>query len=106
MRSQTNTAFTLVELLVVVLFLGALAFVAIPRIGESSTTAKINACATNVDLLNQQIEWYYGDAGSWPPALTTVSEDTDLFPDGAPACPFTTAYVYSTTTHRVADHSH
>ena len=56
MRCRTKLGFTLVELLVVVLILGALAFVAIPRIGQSSTTAKNNACDTNVDLLNSQIE--------------------------------------------------
>jgi prepilin-type N-terminal cleavage/methylation domain-containing protein len=56
---RNNRGFTLIELLVVVLILGALAFVAIPRIGQSSTTAKANACATNVDLLNSQTELYY-----------------------------------------------
>jgi prepilin-type N-terminal cleavage/methylation domain-containing protein len=56
MRRKSIQGFTLVELLVVVLILGALAFIAIPRIGQSSTTAKKNACDTNVDLLNSQIE--------------------------------------------------
>lgn len=103
---KRDWGFTLVELLVVVLILGALAFVAIPRIGQSSTTAKTNACSTNVDLLNQQIEYYFSTNGSYPAALTTVSEDTDYFPDGAPECPFSTAYVYNTTTNRVTAHAH
>ena len=64
--------FTLIELLVVVLILGALAFVAIPRIGQSSTTAKTNACSTNVDLMNSQIELYYATEGSWPGTLAYV----------------------------------
>ena len=110
MQTQFDTkrywGFTLVELLVVVLILGALAFVAIPRIGQSSTTAKTNACETNVDLLNQQIEYYYSTNGSYPGDLATVASDTDYFPDGAPTCPFSTAYVYNTTTDRVTAHSH
>jgi len=104
MRSRKG--FTLVELMIVVLILGALAAIAIPRIVGGSNTAKINACRTNVDLINTQIELYYANNDSWPTALTDVTEDTDYFPDGAPACPFGTAYVYSTTTHRVAEHSH
>lgn len=106
MRGRSDRGFTLIELLVVVLILGALAFVAIPRIGQSSTTAKTNACDTNVDLMNSQIELYYATEGTWPGSLGTVTGDTDYFPDGTPLCPFTTAYVYSTTTHRVAGHSH
>jgi prepilin-type N-terminal cleavage/methylation domain-containing protein len=105
MRCKRNWGFTLVELLVVVLILGALAFVAIPRIGQSSTTAKTNACATNVDLMNSQVELYYATEGSHPATLATLTGSSDYFPDGAPVCPFDVAYVYSTTTHRVADHS-
>jgi general secretion pathway protein G len=98
--------FTLVELLVVVLILGALAAIAVPRIIGGATNAKINACKTNVDLINSQIELYYANQGSWPSALTTVTGDANYFPDGAPTCPFGTTYTFSTTTHRVPDHSH
>ena|SRR3989304_951267 len=106
MRRTSNRGFTLVELLVVVLILGALAFIAIPRIGQSSTTAKVNACKTNVDLLNSQIEMYYANAGSFPASLAALTGDANYFPEGSPVCPFSTAYSYSSTTHRVADHSH
>ena len=103
---RNRKGFTLVELLIVVLIIGALAAIAIPRIGASAANAKANACKTNVDTINSQIELYMANNGSWPTALTDVTEDTDYFPDGAPACPFADAYVYSTTTHRVAEHSH
>ncbi len=106
MRRKSIRGFTLVELLVVVLILGALAFIAIPRIGQSSTTAKKNACDTNVDLLNSQIELYYANTGSFPAALTNITSDANYFPDGAPECPLGTTYTYNTTTHRVAPHSH
>jgi general secretion pathway protein G len=103
---RRRKGFTLVELLVVVLILGALAAIAVPRIMGGATNAKINACKTNVDLLNSQIELYYANQGSWPAALTTISGDANYFPDGAPACPFSTAYSYSTSSHRVSEHSH
>jgi type II secretion system protein G len=104
MRSRKGL--TLIELLIVVIILGALAAIAIPRITTSATTAKQNACTTNVDTINTSIEMYKMDNGSYPAALTTVTNEPNYFPDGAPTCPFGTAYVYSATTHRVAPHVH
>jgi len=103
---QNKRAFTLVELLVVVMILGALAAIAVPRMLSGATNAKINACKTNVDLVNSQIELYYANEAAWPAALTNVTTDPNYFPEGAPTCPLGTAYEYNTTTHRVPDHSH
>jgi len=103
---QNKRAFTLVELLVVVMILGALAAIAIPRMLSGATNAKINACKTNVDAVNSQIELYYSNKAAWPAALTDVTNDPNYFPDGAPECPLGSAYSYNTTTHRVPDHSH
>jgi len=98
--------FTLVELLVVVLILGALAAIAVPRIIGGATNAKIDACKTNVDLVNSRIEMYYATQGSWPGQLTNVTSDPNYFPDGEPNCPFGTSYIYNGTTHRISDHAH
>jgi hypothetical protein len=49
---------------------------------------------------------YFATQGAWPSALTDITGNTTFFPDGEPNCPFGTAYVYSLTTYRVADHSH
>ena len=98
--------FTLVELVIVVLIIAALAAIAIPRIGSSATTAKQNACKTNVDVINTQIELYKANTGNWPALLTDITGSTDYFPDGEPACPYATAYALDGTTHRVTAHSH
>ena len=103
---DNNKGFTLVELLVVVLILAALAAIAIPRVTASATNAKINACRTNVDLMNSQIEMYYANEGSWAAQLSTVSGDPNYFPDGPPICPFGTSWNYNASTKRVVDHSH
>ncbi len=104
MRSKKGL--TLIELLIVILILGALAAIAIPRIANSSYNAKKNACNTNVDTLNTSIEVYNNDKGAYPSSLPILTGDVNYFPDGAPLCPFGTTYVYSTTNNRVAFHSH
>ena len=83
--------FSLVELMIVVLILGALASIAVPRIMGGSATAKANACKTNIDLLNAQIELYYATNGSYPANLSAITGNTSYFPDGAPICPVTDA---------------
>jgi general secretion pathway protein G len=97
--------FTLIELLIVILILGALAAIAIPRITASADTAKKNACATNLDLINSQIEMYAANnGGTYPATLKTVTASTTYFPDGEPNCPFGTAYIMSG--NRVTAHVH
>ena len=108
---KKRTGFTLVELLLVVVILGLLAAVAIPRLASSSTDAKKNTCKANIALINSQIELYAtNNGGTYPADSTTfnasIVNNKDLFPDGAPVCPYGTAYTYDPTTKRAEPHSH
>ena len=107
---RKRRGFTLVELMIVVLILGALAAIAIPRILGGAATAKANGCKTNVDLINSQIELYYANTGGWPATLDVVTTDTDYFPDGEPVCPVSGATYPNALTadHRVdaSGHAH
>jgi len=98
--------FTLVELMIVVLILGALAAIALPRIMGGSNKAKINACKTNIDMINSQIELYYANTDAWPTNLTDVTENDDYFPGDPPACPFGSPYVMDPNSYRVVEHGH
>ena len=94
---------TLVELLIVVLILAALAAIAIPRIAASSTTAKQNACKTNVDLIQSQVELYMANHGTTtPPTLATLFADPNYFPQGEPNCPVDTTKGYKITAGKVS----
>ena len=107
MRNVNRKGVTLIELLIVVIILGALAAIAIPKISASAYNAKANACATNVDIMNSQIEMYVADhAGTYPATLAAITGDPNYFPEGEPNCPFDTPYNYDTGTNRVQEHSH
>ena len=105
MDNRTRTkGLTLIELLIVVLILGALAAIAIPRIITGANTARINACITNVDVINSQMEMYKANEGSYP-TLAVLFADPNYFPDGTPTCYFGTAYALDAN-DRDADHGH
>ena len=106
MRSKKGV--TLVELLIVVLILGALAAIAIPRLTQSADTAKINGCKTNIDIINSQIELYAAEHdGTYPANLQVITNSTTYFPDGPPICPVTGAtYPNALVNHRVNASAH
>lgn len=107
---RRKSAFTLIEILAVVVILGILAAVVVPRVLASSATAKINACYQNKAVINTAIEKWYFDNGTWPlDALTDVEADVNYFPDGFPVCPVdATAYAMDPIVgnHRIAGHAH
>jgi prepilin-type N-terminal cleavage/methylation domain-containing protein len=101
-------AFTLVEILAVVVILGILAVIVVPRVLVSSAQTKINACLQNKASINTAVEKWYFDVGTWPlDALTDIAADPDYFPDGISGCPVdSSAYALDMTTHRVTGHAH
>ena len=104
-NKHRRSGFSLLELLAVVVILGIIALVIVPRINFSSTTAKENACFQNKAEINAAVERYYFEVGSLPTALSDINTTT-YFPDGIPVCPRSgNAYTLSPSTGRVVGHT-
>ncbi len=102
---RRRKAFSLLELLAVVVILGIIALVIIPRINFSSVIAKENACFQNKAEINSAVERYFFNVGSVPAALADLNDPT-YFPDGLPVCPSSgAAYVLDGVTGRVTGHT-
>ncbi|MBN1844385.1 MAG: prepilin-type N-terminal cleavage/methylation domain-containing protein [Sedimentisphaerales bacterium] len=54
-------AFSLVELVIVIVILGVIAAIAIPRISSGSRNAGESALRANLASLRNAIDWYYGE---------------------------------------------
>ena len=64
-----RAAFTLVELLIVVIILGILAAVVIPQFSDASTDARLSSLQTNLATMRGQIELYKLQHGGTYPSL-------------------------------------
>jgi general secretion pathway protein G len=85
MRRKQN-AFTLVELVVVVLILGILAAVAAPRLFDTANDARQNGTKQSLSVVRDAIELYKAQNGSFPPAATLATALKPFLKGQFPAC--------------------
>jgi prepilin-type N-terminal cleavage/methylation domain-containing protein len=106
LRQQKRPAFSLMELLAVVTILGILAALVLPRVVNSSDTAKDKTCFHNRAEINITVEQYYLHTGTWPANdLSDIGTDSNYFPDGLPTCPVSgQPYRLDPATHRLVGH--
>ncbi len=64
--SKARRAFSLVELVVVVLIIGILAAVAAPKMFDTSTKAKESATKASLSIVRNAIELYNAENGTYP----------------------------------------
>jgi general secretion pathway protein G len=66
--------FTLIELLVVLAILAVLLSIAAPRYFESLDKAKETTLRTDLRLMREAIDRYYGDTGRYPDSLQALAQ--------------------------------
>jgi general secretion pathway protein G len=76
--SRTKQAFTLIEILIVVIILGILAAVVIPQFSEASNDTRVSSVMTDVKLIRSQIQLYKAQHNETYPAtwdlMTTYTD--------------------------------
>ena len=71
-RMRDESGFTLIELMLVVVVLGVLAGIAVPRMGGVRDQADESAVKSNLRAMQSSLEMYYVQEGEYP------DSDTDL----------------------------
>jgi len=92
---KNQKGFTLVEVLLVVVILGILAAVALPRFLTTRDESQKRTCQSNLSAMNGAIEEYQFINGAFPTDIDTIRNDTARFPDGPPTCPKAGTYSLS-----------
>jgi prepilin-type N-terminal cleavage/methylation domain-containing protein len=78
MRTRVNRAFTLVEILIVVVILGILAAIVVPQFTNASEDAQVGNVESQLQTIRAQIELYrVRNNGQYPPSLA-AGDWTDL----------------------------
>jgi general secretion pathway protein G len=69
-------AFSLIEVTIVIVIIGLLAAIAIPRLNRGAAGASEAAFADNITVLRRAIEHYYVEHGQYPTCLPAGSDTT------------------------------
>jgi prepilin-type N-terminal cleavage/methylation domain-containing protein len=75
--SSLRKAFTLIEMLVVLLIIGLLAAILFPVLKSARESGYQAACATNLQQIYLAVELYHRDVEGYPSSLGALLSDTD-----------------------------
>ena len=78
-QNKCRAAFTLIEMLIVIVILGILAMVIIPQISTSTDDAKMSTLQTNLSAMRNSVELYYAQHNSaYPGAAVPTTKPADI----------------------------
>ncbi len=86
---RTRKGVTLIELLVAVVILAMFCVIMIPGISRIAHRAKVAGCESNIQKIEDAMEKFKQENGSYPENLKIIAWDTTYFPAGPIVCPFT-----------------
>jgi len=75
-KNNTRSGFTMIEILLVVVIIGILAGIAIPRMGGKTEKAKISQAQANITSLGMAIQEYEMINGNYPPSLDGLLDES------------------------------
>ena len=79
-RLSLRRAFTLVELLIVIIIIAVLAAIAIPKFANSSTRSKESALRSNLKVVRNAVENFRADTGMAPQTLVDLTKELGSAP--------------------------
>ena len=74
-KKRQEAGFTLLELIVVVAVIGILATIAMPKMKDFPRRAAEAALKTDLRVMRDSLDQYYGDKGYYPASLDALVED-------------------------------
>ena len=104
MNPNTKRGFNILEVILVIALIGAIAIIVVPRIQQANLASRESSCFSNVKRIDKQIELWQATRGSLPADITQIGADPGLFPEGIPLCPVSGAAYFLDANSRVAQH--
>jgi prepilin-type N-terminal cleavage/methylation domain-containing protein len=84
-KNLVEQGFTLVELLIVIVILGILAGIVVFAVGNLTSSAKTNACATEKSTISTALEAYKAQSGSYPATMSLLTTGANALLKSTPA---------------------